>query len=103
MAKESIIIALRGKGLTFEEIARRLKIRESFVRSYFGADKKITPAKPHGLKHVYRREALETVLREKERRVQALANDIVKLREQISQLSALEVSRAKLSQAIKDI
>ena len=102
MARRSIIIELRGKGLSYAQIAEKLKVRESFVRQIFGAETQIAPpAKPNGRKYEYQRAALVVVLRNKERAAVAIANDISRLREQINQLSALEQSRQTLHQAMK--
>lgn len=99
--RENIMIKLRGEGLTFGQIAARVRVTEGFVRAFFGSLKQPPPAKPNGNRYVYQREALESVLRRKERVAVALANDISNIREQIDQLSALEASRRTLHQAIK--
>ena len=103
MARRSIIIDLRGKGMSYAQIAQKLKVRESFVRSIFGAAPQMAPpATPNGRRYAYQREALEIVLRKKERDAASIANDITRLKEQIAQLSALEASRNTLRQAIKE-
>ncbi len=103
MAKqyESIMIKLRGQGLTYGQIAARLRVTERFVRTFFGSSQPTPAAKPNGNRTIYKRAALEMVLRQKEREAAAIANSITSLREQIEQLSILEASRQSLQQAIK--
>ena len=98
---EHIMIKLRGEGLTFSQIAARVRVTEGFVRAFFGTPQPSPPARPNGRKYEYKRAALEIVLRNKERAAVAIANDITRLREQIDQLSALEQSRRALHQAMK--
>lgn len=88
MARRSVIIELRGKGLTYAQIAERLKVREQFVREMFGQPSIAQPSttKPNGNRKVYQRAALEVVLRRKERQAFALAKDITTLRQRIEEI-----------------
>lgn len=83
---ENIMIKLRGEGLTYGQIAARVRVTEGFVRAFFGSLAPPPPAKPNGNKRIYRKAALQIVLQRKEREAVALANSISSLRQQIEAL-----------------
>ena len=101
MSRQPLMLQLKQQGLSMAQIAERLRVTEAFVRrelAYWGVQ---APAKPHGNKAAYQRQALEIVLKRKEREAVAIANSISNLRQQIEQMSAIEATGKTLRQALK--
>lgn len=97
--RDNIMVALRKQGKSFSQIAQEVRVRETFVRAFFRTIEQ--RARPNDYKDVYRRAALECVLRNKEREAEAISGEIARLREQIDQLTTLELTRSTLQQAIR--
>lgn len=101
MSKQPLMLQLKAQGFSISQIAQRLKVTEGFVRKEILHWAERPSAKPYGQKATFRRQALEMVLKRKEREAVAIASSIDSLRQEIEHMARLEATGKALYQATK--